>query len=1010
MALVVTSCTPKVGEAPPETPQQKMSGTQCLSDIPPVVEAFIEGEASDAELVAGWDCAATAIAKFKKYVYGRSADRFEASELVEFLKKNFLDPSSADISEELRTEAMRIKQLFLGGSIEYLTRAELDKIINMFEELKGISLRLNPYMKLITQKWSVQDFEGEQQAVRYFEKASDDIQIAARALANVIEENNQTYELDHVTVFLQEFSAFLEQTWEVTGQVEKGMPFFKKVKKAVAGGDPESIGPSEWKSFVLLGARGYLQYLRYHYFIKSAPETGSGIRLGYLARSLEDFLGAFQDLLEQKPADAACGASQVSCISKQEILEIMAALTEVWKDIKSSETLVTEAMKIKKIYFGGSDVTITSRDFERGKNKVAGLKLVVEKFLPYYQLYGLEWDRSNFSDQSAEMFFQEAEARLQESAAELGTLFEDAYSLDSLSALLLELDRLYPNKEEPDKHPALEARKLIPVVKDFKNVIFTENDMYIKKAQWSPFLKFAARIYSSYLYHRYFLKDETYGTDRFLQSLKKLMDRGLDTASEVVLFKKAQKISTGELNLLARGLLDLKLLPVELSPPSLYQVVQVGVNHLLWPTELRLRGAKPDALTPVSIDHLRHEILVWYELERYLYSFGSGPVKAGDLQARIAAKLQDSKTPPALAAGLSELSLMVAGNLVQPVDARGRLVITNLQSLAYDAPSLRRLNQNRTLGRLLIEASVTDMGRLQRYEGVTLAEAKAFYEMVRSAVVDMGLIDKRNVTFVDSRFREANIFTAHSNGDNYVNFAEMADIVGMITSGMTVNKLFRRDIEDDCVSPANQGKKNLVVSERCFRKVYADRTTAYMTSTPEYLKYFNGMSNEALDAFLLNILKSAGHIPNNQNTVSLIDGDLAPHVIQYIEMTVSRYDLDHDGIINLPEAKRAFPSFRGVLLELTKSQSMIKEKDLLALFTYILYYGRAPGGVADFLFKWLPWKSRPEKWTVSADRAHLAGILGYIADEVAKLAPKRALFSAGEEAEIRRRSNVRDLE
>jgi hypothetical protein len=1006
--LVMTSCTPKVGEAPPEIGQQKLSGIQCLSGLQLVVEAFIDGNATDAAVASGWDCASTAITTFKKYVYGRTDDRFEATELADFLKKNFLEASSPDITPALRVEIMRIKQLFLGGSIDYVTRAELDKIVSMLGEFKNISLHLNPYMKLIAQKWTIAGSADIQEDVRYFEKASDEIQSSARALANMIIENNQSYELDRFITFLREFLNFSGQDWPIANEIERDMPVVKKVKKAISGGDQNTIGATEWKSFVLLGARGYLQYLRYFYFIKSASEMGSGIRLGYLARSLEDLLGAFQDLVEQKPADAACGVQNRACISKQEISEILTTFSNISEAFPISDKLIDEAMKLKKVYLGGSDLSITSRDFERGKNKVAGLKLVVEKFLPYFQVYSLEWDRGNFDPLSAERFFKEAQQSLKTSAESFGALFEESYDINNLKSLLGEIDRLYPTND-PENHPALAMQKMIPLVKDVKNIIFSEDNAKIKKEQWSSFLKFSASFYNSYLFHYYFLKQETYGTTQFLEAFKKMTDQILDVVKDVVLAKKNNKIlPESEINILVNRMASLDIIPKSLKPESLRRVVDVVLNRVMWPAEFRLEAAVPNGITSQSVDNIRLETQIWYETERYLYSLTASPMKPVDLQAQVAKKLKDRKISAELRAGLNEISMMIAGQVPQPIDSKGRLIITNISKLVYDSASVARLNLNRLAGRVFIRAATTSLNRLKAYEGVDLAEAQTLFDFFRPAIVELGLLDKSNTSFVESRFREANIFSAHSNGDAYVNFPEMTDIVGMIQSGVTLNKMFRKDIIAACVG-STQDQTELFAQESCIRKVYLKQTENYMAAMPEYIKFFKHMDLGEYSEFLGNVLKAAGHVANDQGSVNLLNSDLAPHVVQYIEMTLAKFDANKNGIIDLPEAKTAFSSFKGILTELTKDQSLIKKKDLLALFTYILHYGKPPGGVKDYFFSWLPWKSDPEDWEVSANRKDLAGILGYIADQVAKdKANKKALIPKEEEDAIRNHPDYDD--
>jgi hypothetical protein len=1009
LALVVgTSCTPKVGEAPPDNNNQnKLEGTQCLSDLKPVVTKYVVGEATDSEVIQGWDCASLAIKNFKKYVYGRSEDRYTSLELVKFLEENFLAQTGPKISDELRFQFMKFKQLFVGGSTNDLTRAELDKLIGMFDGLKAITLRLNPYMRVISQKWSIADSRDAQGDVRFFEKASDEIQASAAELAQMVVVNNQTYQLDDFVNFMREYAEFYGENWEIAATIEKFMPVVKKVKRAIAGGNQESVAPGEWRSFVQLGVRGYIQYLRYFYFIKSASETGSGIRLGYLARSLEDLLGAFQDLLEVKPTDPKCGTQigdhgkpvAVSCISKAEITDILTAFSDVWKEFRVSEKLIDESMKIKKVYFGGSTETMSSLDFERGKKKVASLKMVVEKFLPYYSIYSLEWDRGNTDYDQAQQFFKEAQSALQSSAADVGALFEDSYNLESLISLLAEIDVLYPNKN-PDEKLAEKVGKYLPLVKDTKNIVFSENDSLVKKTQWTPFLKFSSRFYASYLYYRYFVQNENYGGNQFLNAFKTLTDQILTVTKDIVLAKKNQIISVPEVQLIAQRLVELNVLPEGLTADSVEKLVRVVLNRILWPAELRLKGSVPNGITPTTLDNVRNEFQIWYETEAFGFSVSANPLKPADLQSALAKKLKDSKITPALKTGLTELSLLAGGPVAQTVDADGHQIVSNIVKVAYDRKSISQLNLKRTLGRVMIRAATESKARLDRYEGVSLPEAQAVFSQVRPVCVEMKILEPDNTTFMDARFRDANIFTAHGNGDTYVNFPEMGDIIGMILSGVTVNSLFSKDIEQKCLPPGTVVDLKTRVPVKCLYGVYLDHMPDYLKATPEFLKFYKSKNRDEFADLFVNILKAAGYVPNEQNMIKLSDASLTPHVIQYVEMVMSRFDADHNARITTSESIKAFPAFKGILTELTKDQSLIKQKDLLALFTYILHYGQPPANVKDFLFRWLPWKANPDKWNVSADREQLVGILGYIADQVSKA--EKSVISKEQESEIRR--------
>ncbi|MBV2167952.1 MAG: hypothetical protein KUL82_04515, partial [Bdellovibrio sp.] len=342
----LTGCDTKVGEEPPPPSSQEFSGTQCLSDMKPVVESFIKGTAKNDELENSWNCVTGAVEKFKRYVRGRTADRYTAQELATFLESNFLDKSkNQKISTGLQIEFMKLKQLFIGGSREHITRAEIDKLLVLFQNFREMTIRLNPYMKVLSLNWTVSEASSLQSDIRYFEAANKEIQVAARNLASLVEKNGQGYKLSDFAVLMEEMGNFFGEKWEFPNVIKKYMPIAKKVKRALAGGDENTIAPSEWGRFSLLGARGYVQYLRYYYFIKSVPETGTGYRLSYLSRTVEDVLSVFQDLVAEKPEGV---------VSRDEVTDLLKTLQVVWPDFKVSNNLVFEAMKVKQLFFGGS--------------------------------------------------------------------------------------------------------------------------------------------------------------------------------------------------------------------------------------------------------------------------------------------------------------------------------------------------------------------------------------------------------------------------------------------------------------------------------------------------------------------------------------------------------------------------------------------------------------------------------------------------------------------------------
>jgi hypothetical protein len=601
---------------------------------------------------------------------------------------------------------------------------------------------------------------------------------------------------------------------------------------------------------------------------------------------------------------------------------------------------------------------------------------------------------------AAQAYFKEAQDNLVASAADLGALFEDSYNLDNLVTLLNEVDVLYPNKDPKVKYAAM-VGKYLPLVKDTKNIVFSEKDTLVKKTQWSPFLNFGSRFYSTFLHYNYFIENENYGSPAFFESFKKISDQILDVGNDIVKAKKSQSLSADEVALVMKRLVEIGVLPSEISASSIDQLVKILLNRIMWPAELRVKSSVPNVINATSFANVRNEIQIWYESERYGFSLSANPLTPADLQRTLAAKLKDPKITPALKIGVTEMAMLAAGPVPQTVDADGQQVISHFAKQIYGPLSLTRLNAKRSIARLLIRGGITNRSRLDNYQGVNLEEVKAFFNPIRPFLVEIEFLTPDNMTFADSRFRDANIFVAHGNGDDLVNFQEMGDVVGMIMSGINIGDQMTKDVVSRCLPSHTKVHLTTTISEKCLFGVYLDRIDNYFKSAPEFLKFFRTSDRDDFAVYFVNLLKAAGYAPNDSGLVRMADANLTPHAIQYLEMMIVRFDANKDGIIDLQEAKDTFPAFKGMLMELIKGQSLIKEKDLLAMFLYIMHYGSPPAGVKDYLFKWLPWKSNPDKWTVAADRNRLAGILGYIADQV-NAATKKALLSQDDESEIRR--------
>ncbi len=982
LVFSLLGCDAKLGETPPPPDSRGFGGTQCLSTAGDVATKYMRGLASVGEVESFWSCTTTAVEDFRRYVRGRTESQYSSQELATFLEKNFLKDDGRKISTELQIEFMKFKMLFVGGSAGYVTRDELKTVVDVFETFRQVTTRLNPYMVVVAQNWRINGSPSMSKDTQFFEEANLELQSAARTIATVVEKNTQTYALSDFSSLMRELAVFMGKNWEFPDSIEKYMPLVKKVKKALAGGDENTISPKEWRRFTLLGARGYVQYLRYYYFIKSVPETGSGYRLSYLARTVDDILSVFQDMVGEKPE---------GIVTRAEVTDLLLTLKQVWPMFKVSPGLVIEVMKIKQLFFGGSIESLNATDFDTARLKVSRIKVLVERFMPYYSIYEGGWDPGIYALDDARKFFLDSQFTLESTGRELGALFEGAYDLNDFQRLAEEIDALYEPKDT-DSSLSQQVQKVLPLLLDAKNMLLGGDDSSLARAHWSPLLSFAARTYSDYLYYQYFLSDRDFNDAMNLASLSVFSNQSLNIIRDILIVKESTQFSRSELRTLVMHLVRLKVLPEAITVNSVDELLKVVLNNILTTPEQRLAGKVPDALNLTSVEVLRQELQVWLDVEIFIAkNFEvlrvTETVSAADLLTSINIALKNDKIPGTLRIGLQELRKVVIGPVPMTVDAVGRLVITNHSLQAYDQKSAHHLNLNRAVSRILVRSLPGDLKRVESYAGINLVETNAAFLAVRKFAVELGILSPSNMTFASSRFREANIFVPHSDGNRLASFEELSDLVGMIFSGVKVHSLLAEDIVRLCLDGSEEVSDTTEVKLSCVRDAYYDAMPRMMTATPEYVRFLKRVKKDEWTYYINNVLKAAGYIPNSRQIARMGDISLAPHVIQYIEMVFARFDLDKNRSIDAREAIKAFPTFKGIIYELAEEELKngdIGEDELLDIFTFILKYGKPPVTIKDKLLYFFKWKGKSSSWDVWADRTQMSKILGYIADQVTK--------------------------
>lgn len=997
LLLVATGCNLPMGENPPE-PVAPETGfgdqTKCLDNLVPAFENYIQGTAEKSEVLATWDCIGGVVSLFEKSVRGRYEDRFTSRELANFVEQNFLE--NKKITDSTILEVFKVKQLLVGGSDTYISREEMGRFVKVARQVRDIAVRLNPYMRVYAFKWKINGYATLDADVKYFEAANLELQLAAKELATIIEGNGRAYEIISAYNLMKEMSHFSTTPWEWLNSFEDAIPLVQKLKKTLTGGSDSVIEPSEWRRFALLGGRGYVQYLRYFYFIKKVESVGSGPSLIYITRSIDDLFSYLGDMVEGKPEKT---------LTRHELLTILEAISDFIPNFHISDEFLVEAMKIKVLFFGGKIDTFEKADFDRAREKLEAFRTLTERFLSYVAVYGLSWNPAEVPPSEALAYHQTAEDNLVEFGGKLGEKLEYRYDLKDLISFAREFDKLYP-QEKKEKTLGKLADEFVPVLISFKNIIFSDDDSIVGKSisyqtpegrlaaqkQWTDFLGISGRMYARYTYYYYFLRNKEMLSGAGLERLKELVKDTSNFLDGLIKRKAAspvQQISFLEFSRLWTSLKGANFLPEKMSVKSLDALTKVAFQKFLIPPERRLMGDLPQGLTLQGVNQIRTEFSIWFENQVFLDQVYFDRPQEGQYGSAILAKIQSSP----MTVGLEELKMVYSTPVALSFDDRGRLYVSKPEA-PYFRKTSNLINGIRALTRLVIRSYAMDLKRVDLATGgVTVDEANTLFKDVQTFVIELGLLDPRNENFMKNRFLDANLFTAWSNGNSSLEFKEGVNLIMMLWSGIEIDSLLFDILDHECaISKPTNYKDDWLVNLGCVQQVYMREIGDKFSAMPDFMRFTSGLSPQQRNEVFMNLLKAAGYKPRADGNIPVGDLALFPQVTQYVETVFQKYDANRDGVLDTREAMIAYPTFKEIL-KTAAGGKLKSDKQLKGLFAWLLRYAKPPEGTKDFV-KFLVWwvPKGEEGWDVRADREKLVKILGFIADSFNKTAQQRTVI------------------
>lgn len=968
-SFVMFSCGLKVGEPAPKSEIVELKNTKCLNDAIASVKLFFDGEATDKEVDSSFKCFSQVLIAFKDNVNGADREFFSPEELAYFVENNFLKGEYSFRSEFL-SEIMRLKFVLIGGSDKVFYKKDIEALAKTIDRIRPEIVKINPEMKIISDNWvytifndtdkEAQFLSAKQKSAKFFEILSDEFS-----------KTGNKYEAEHFLNFIKEIAIFAKAEKSLIEKIEQAKPFLINFKKNLVGQGTQ-IESGDWAKISKSLHEMLFQLLRVNYFLKPLAEDQHEQKWIVYQKISEDLFQLISTLLE---------AQKKPVLTNQQVFDLISGVLPIFSEQTIDEDLVESIAELKMALLGSQiasqDKWIPS-DLNKIKAKLPVLFTEIRKIFSLFKEMNtltLLWNKS-YSD------FNTTEINFNKSIQDLMSVFDGEYSLGSAHNFLRSLGR---NKLLPGFELPANFEGLCRVSFSLKYMLVGgEGGTNLSNSQLKHVVSTAAAGYFHYLEYRTYIKPLTTTDAVYFSGIDNVLPKIKATAQKILNFKNSRIISSNEILSLYGNLLNEKIIESNVSLLTVSSVTQALWSNILIEPKNRLTGKVLPGFNYEALNVLFAELKMFVQSGKDISEIFKADKtleqkvvlnRINQLQA-VAAPIQDQS--------LTELYRVISGPLALTHDQKDFL---RLFDASVFAPSdILKVQIARTMSRVLIRSYSNDILNTQKITGITLPEAQVFFNSMRPLLVDLDLIAATNTTFISSRFREANLFVGHANGDDQANFEELTDLIIHIFSGVQRANVLRDGAAKKCLPPLTGPILGTqAISEDCLLQHYYE-TTAGFESMPRFTQMKTVFSFEQNRNYYMSLLKAAGHIPNANHTVLFDDANLFPHVVQYVEVIFAKYDLNQDNILVKDEALRAYPVFRSTIREVLKTMqggNSITEKQLPGVFIYLLKYGRPPSGLAEKL-KFLSYISNEDKWVIESNRLDLGVIFNFIAESLAK--------------------------
>lgn len=669
-----------------------------------------------------------------------------------------------------------------------------------------------------------------------------------------------------------------------------------------------------------------------------------------------------------------------------------------------SDELLYAFMDLKVTLLGGASDFLTREELRKGIELIQSLRPIALRLRPLMPVINVNVGEPRWEQLRHEASLEQVKTELLWASNQLGDLLDGSagrYSLDSFETLMSEFRR-FVNWEEhfEDTRPPQQWIELLRVL---KSLVVRPPESHIEPSDWRPLLDVAAISYVQFLRFRYQVVKLPLLHGEGLREINALFEDSFNLVDMAIQRHPNRVIEISEIDRLFETLGHLSLLPFGLQSESLQAIARPLLGRVfgdiqIHPDERQLRGLNRYALAQAQAEFSR-----WSDIQNFLDRHFQPGIHGGSGAAPLWNSEPHPLMPTEVFRSYSQ-DIERITNEIRPLfkESEKNVFLVEENRLAqynvtHSFHNLSIMNLIRAAVGLAIRGYATHFNRSWSMDsGLSEHETQQVYDAVQPLGVDLKIMDPRSRNSGKRSFLEANLFTYIGDGINeragagsrghLMIFEETMELLAFLYSGGLLSDQIYKQVTEGFDTP--QGRVvcptqglgvhgNPRIERQCLRDHFLDLMRMNNDNMPELSRYIEGLSQERKSE-LGRFLMDTAFTPHQSDPDYAERSEISIMVMvtHYSESVMTRYNRNLDGILDTEEAWLAYPTFRGFIEKMLRSQCISYDEGRLRdVFRYIISYGEIPEAS---IWTWFDFVWSSMFWEANLDRGRVIEVFSSV--------------------------------